>query len=163
MARGEPREQYDRTYILLPPNVDKNWARSAALATWDARRYTIGGSADDAGIGDLDKRRVIAVNPEAWGDGDDGRGLQGFYETHYPGVTYRTVRAGSAIELESELRRFVSSNPLTGIMRGTRVSIPSPTRGAPREPYERSVVLLRRLRMSLGPEPWWTRPGRASG
>ena len=142
MARGEPREQYERTYILLPPDVDKTWARSAAVATWDARRFTIGGSADDAGIGDLDKRRVIAVNPAAWGDGEDGTGLQGFYERYYPGVTYRTVTVGSGIELEAELKRFVSSNPLSGLMSGTRVSVPSPTRGTPREPYERTVVLL---------------------
>ncbi len=66
MARGDPRVQYDRIYILLPPTADREWALAAVDASWQFRR-TIGGSADDAGVGNLDRRKVIAVNPEAWG------------------------------------------------------------------------------------------------
>jgi len=65
-GRGAPRVQYARTYVLLPPTADAAWADAAVLATWDRHRYTVGGSADDAGIGDLDSRRVIAVNPGEW-------------------------------------------------------------------------------------------------
>jgi hypothetical protein len=91
--RGKPREQYKRVYVLLPPDAGKEWAQAVAEATWDESGYTIGRSADDAGIGDLDHRTVMAINPERWGSGDDGSGLKGFFEKHYPGVEYRPVRA----------------------------------------------------------------------
>lgn len=91
--RGQPREQYRRVYVLLPPSAGEAWARAAVAATWDRFGYTIGRSADDAGIGDLDERIVIAVNPEQWGAGEDGAGLRGFYDKYYPGVQYRPVNA----------------------------------------------------------------------
>jgi hypothetical protein len=97
-ARGQPRAQYERTYVLLPPSAGADWAEAAIAGTWDARRYTIGGSADDAGIGDLDARKVIAVNPGGW-DGD----LAAFYGEHYPGVAYEPLVAGSPDELRRRL------------------------------------------------------------
>lgn len=85
--RGQPREQYARVYILLSPTA------SAAMAQAAARRFfgprcTIGYSADDAGIGDLDARTIIAIDPEAWG-GD----LRAWFAQHYPGVRYQTLRS----------------------------------------------------------------------
>lgn len=97
--RGEPRAQYARTYVLLPPNADASWARAVVEATWDQRRWTIGSSADDAGIGDLDNRAVVAVNPAQWGDD-----LQGFFEKYYPGVAYRPVQASTPEALKTKLR-----------------------------------------------------------
>ncbi len=91
---GLPRVQYGRTYVLLPPQADRAWARAVVAATWDRRRYTVGGSADDAGIGDLDFRRVIAVNPAGWG-GD----LRAFFERYYPGIIYVPVEAETPEEL----------------------------------------------------------------
>jgi len=64
-------------------------------------RFTIGGSADDAGIGDLDFRRVIAVNPAAWGDD-----LLAFFETHYPGVLGARLVADMPQQLAERLREF---------------------------------------------------------
>jgi hypothetical protein len=96
--RGRPRVQYERTYVLLPPDADAAWALAVADGTWDQHRYTIGSSADDAGIGDLDVRRVIAVNPEGW-PGD----LQAFFEEHYPGVEYLSVEAETPDELREKL------------------------------------------------------------
>lgn len=84
---GLPRESYARTYVLLPPDADAAWAEAVVKATWDRYRFTVGGSADDAGIGDLRVRRVIAINPARW-DGD----LAAFFETHYPGVTWVAVQ-----------------------------------------------------------------------
>ncbi len=98
-GRGSPREQYERAYILMPPDYDKDWVMAAAEARWDTHRNTIGGSADDAGIGDLDNRTVIAVNPKDWRDG-----LKEFYEEHYPGVRYVPVTADSPSELYVKLR-----------------------------------------------------------
>jgi hypothetical protein len=99
-GRGRPREQYARTYVLLPPNADAAWARAVAEGSWDARRFTIGGSADDAGIGDLDVRRVIAVNPGNW---TGPQTLKDFFEKYYPGVEYVPITAATPQELKQKL------------------------------------------------------------
>jgi hypothetical protein len=97
--RGKPRAQYERTYVLLPPDADASWARSVVEAAWDQKRYTIGGSADDAGIGDLDVRRVIAVNPQKWTGGN----LADFFRQYYPDVEYKPVTAATPAELKQKL------------------------------------------------------------
>jgi hypothetical protein len=94
--RGMPRIQYERFYVLLPPGANKKWARAIIDATWESQRYTVGGSADDAGIGDLDSRIVLAVNPEHWGGPDV---LRDFFAEHYPGVRYRPIVAATPEEL----------------------------------------------------------------
>lgn len=99
--RGLPREQYDRTYVLLPPDADLAWALAAIDSVWDRCRYTVGSSADDAGIGDLDHRRVIAINPEKWPSD-----LPAFFATYYPGVDYVAVRARTPSELKRKLKNL---------------------------------------------------------
>ncbi|RME38059.1 MAG: M23 family metallopeptidase, partial [Thermoflexia bacterium] len=101
-TQGLPRIQYGRTYVLLPPRTGVAWARAVVAATWDARRFTLGGSADDAGIGDLEFRRVLAINPAEWGGN-----LQAFFERFYPGVVYIPVEAATPEELEDRLRAWV--------------------------------------------------------
>ena len=100
-ARGAPRVQYERTYVLLPPDAGEAWALAVVDGVWDQRRYTIGSSADDAGIGDLDARRVIAVNPERWPSD-----LRAFLEEHYPGVEYTAVTADTPADLVRKLERL---------------------------------------------------------
>ncbi len=100
-CRGQPREQYVRVYVLLPPDADSAWARAVIDATWDDHRFTVGGSADDAGIGDLDSRTVIAVNPSHW-PGD----LEDFFRTYYPGVRYIPVEADTPGHLFTWLRNL---------------------------------------------------------
>jgi hypothetical protein len=105
--RGRPRADYKRTYLLLP-NFPATPTGNQMLAQWFAAvvrsgvlekfRWTIGTSADDAGIGDLSVRRVIAVNPATW-----GASLSAFYQQYYPGVEYRAVEANTPAELESIL------------------------------------------------------------
>jgi hypothetical protein len=97
--RGKPRVQYERTYVLLPPDADASWARAVAESAWDAKRYTIGGSADDAGIGDLDVRRVVAVNPQKWTSGN----LEDFFRQYYPGVEYKPITVATPAELKQKL------------------------------------------------------------
>lgn len=97
--RGDPRLQYKRTYILLPPDADPAWARAAVKATWAAHRFTIGGSADDAGIGDLDFRRIVAVNPQNW----PGK-LAEFYGEFYPGIEYIPLQAATPQALIDALK-----------------------------------------------------------
>jgi len=100
-CRGAPRVQYERTYVLMPPGAGAEWAKAVVTATWDTRQYTIGGSADDAGIGDLDVRRVIAVNPGQW-PGD----LRAFFEAYYPGVVYVPVEAATPAGLAQALKQL---------------------------------------------------------
>jgi murein DD-endopeptidase MepM/ murein hydrolase activator NlpD len=128
--RGQPRAPYARTYVLLPPEADAGWAQAVVEATWNAHRFTVGGSADDAGIGDLDFRRVVAVNPAAW-DGD----LLGFFETHYPGVIYVPAVAESPDALWAALQALPEMPAQPPLQ-------PDPPRGRPRAPYARTYVLL---------------------
>jgi hypothetical protein len=108
--RGAPRTQYKRTYLLLPnfpgtPTGNQmlgQWlaavVRSRVLETY---RWTVGASADDAGIGDLDVRRIVAINPSTW-----GASLHAFYQQYYPGVEYRAIEANTPSELETVLRNW---------------------------------------------------------
>lgn len=85
-GRGLPRVQYKRVYILFPPNATNDLVDKVSDVVWDSYRPTLGGSADDAGIGDLDNKSVIAIDPKAWGDG-----LPKFYEDYYPHTEYKEV------------------------------------------------------------------------
>ena len=96
--RGQPREQYERAYVLLPPGASEELALAVVDATWDDHRYTFGGSADDAGIGDLDVRRVIAINPEQWPGN-----LREFFEEYYPGVRYSSITGRSPEAVAAQL------------------------------------------------------------
>lgn len=88
-SKGEPREQYKRTYVLFAPSAGFIWPESCNYLTWDDKRYTLGGSADDGGIGNLEYKRVVAINPQEWtGNADD---LRAFYKTHYPSVIYESI------------------------------------------------------------------------
>ncbi len=128
-VRGSPRVPYERTYVLLPPQADRAWAEAVVTATWDTRRFTVGGSADDAGIGDLSVRRVIAVNPEGW-PGD----LAAFFREYYPGVALVPVSAESPERLAEILRALP---PSPGGPGG-----PPPSGGLPRVQYSRTYILL---------------------
>ncbi len=96
---GAPREQYERTYVLLPPDADAAWALVVVEETWNDKRYTIGSSADDAGIGDLDIRRVIAINPTRWPSD-----LMKFYKEYYPGVELANVEADTPEQLRGRFQ-----------------------------------------------------------
>ena len=61
-------------------------------------RLTLGFSADDAAIGDLDQRHVVAVNPETWPGS-----LADFYAQNYPGINFKPIRAASPEELQKIL------------------------------------------------------------
>ncbi len=96
---GLPREQYARTYVLLPPGAGKEWVQAILdSGAWEQHRWTIGGSADDAGIGALEDKTVIAVNPEAW-PGD----LEAFFRAHYPRTRYVPIRAATPEALRRRL------------------------------------------------------------
>jgi hypothetical protein len=96
-----PRVPYARTYVLLPPDAGKAWVEAILdSGKWDEHRWTIGSSADDAGVGPTD-RRVIAINPEDWPDS-----LRDFFNIYYPGVNYTAIRADTPGALQQALRNL---------------------------------------------------------
>lgn len=106
-TRGAPRAQYRRNYLLLP-NEPATPEGNAKLDAWLAAvtasgvlsryRWTVGTSADDAGVGDLDRRYVFAINPETW-----PTSLEEFYTKNYPGVNYQAIQAATPDELKTVL------------------------------------------------------------
>lgn len=98
-CKGYPREKYNRTVLLMHPTANGDWIKAVIdSGTWDAMRVTIGGSADDAGIGALDYRRVLAVRPSDWPSD-----LSVFFDTYYPGVIYIPIE----VETPDQLRAWL--------------------------------------------------------
>ena len=108
-CNGLPRVEYHRTYVLLPPNADAAWATAVIEATWNTERWTLGGSADDAGLGDLAEKGVVAINPGVW-MGDDGTALEEFFETYYPGTGYLSLNADTPADLKAKLLALVGGS-----------------------------------------------------
>lgn len=127
-APGSPRVQYSRSVVLLPPSAGIDFVEAVLRATWDAHRYTVGGSSDDGGVGDLDQRRVIAVNPDLW-NGD----LQAWYTEHYPGVDYVPVFAANPSALQAVLASMHLGDP---------APYNGPNRGRPLSQYSRAYILI---------------------
>ncbi len=125
---GSPRVQYARTVILLPPPAGVDFVEAVLRATWDTHRYTVGGSGDDGGVGDLDYRRVIAVNPQLW-NGD----LRAWYAQNYPGVDYVPVNAATPPALEAILRSMNMALP---------PRYEGSNRGQPKTQYQRAYILI---------------------
>lgn len=95
------RTAYRRVYVLLPPTADAAWFAAAARGGFDGR-FTIGFSADDAGIGDFETRHVLAVNPHHWPDVLTAS----WYQQHYPGVTFTPIVAHAPEDLEEWLKNW---------------------------------------------------------
>lgn len=103
------REPYVRVYVLLPPAAGKEWSVAVVNATWDAHRFTVGGSADDAGIGcGLKSKIVYAVNPAEWTGNEDD--LIRWYEEHYPDAKIISIYATTPDELGQLLENMVLEN-----------------------------------------------------
>ncbi|MCP4358546.1 MAG: hypothetical protein GY796_11065 [Chloroflexi bacterium] len=93
------RFNYRRVYVLLPPTTDMKWLLAAARGGYSGR-YTIGFSADDAGIGDLEARHVLAVNPHHWPEVLTAS----WFQQHYPGVKFTPLVANQPEDLEAWLK-----------------------------------------------------------
>ncbi|MBK8986898.1 MAG: hypothetical protein IPM39_12620 [Chloroflexi bacterium] len=95
------RLNYQRIYVLLPPTADVHWFMAAARGGFNGR-FTIGFSADDAGVGDLTHKQVIAVNPHHWPEVL----TPSWFQQHYPGVKFTAVVANRPDDLEAWLRKW---------------------------------------------------------
>lgn len=99
-TRGKPRAQYERTYVLMPPDANTEWVAAVVESgILMERRFTLGFNRDDAGIGDLDRRTVIVVNPSAWPEP-----IEAWFALWYPGVSIHMVSAASPEDLRMALR-----------------------------------------------------------
>lgn len=98
---GEPRQNYRRVYVLLPPTATEHWTVAAARGSYTGR-YTVGFSADDAGVGDIEERLVLAVNPHHW----PGILTATWFKQHYPGARFLPVVANSPEDLEAWLKNW---------------------------------------------------------
>lgn len=95
------RMNYRRVYILLPPTASQKWLLAAARGGYDGR-FTIGFSADDAGMGNLENRHVLAVNPHHWPEVLTAS----WFQQHYPGVKFTAVVANQPEDLEDWLKNW---------------------------------------------------------
>jgi hypothetical protein len=95
------RYNYRRVYVLLPPTASQKWVLAAAKGGYDGR-FTIGYSADDAGIGNLENRHVLAVNPHHWPEVLTAS----WFQQHYPGVKFTAVVANQPEDLEDWLKNW---------------------------------------------------------
>lgn len=91
-CRGAPREQYERTYNVIPAHVSEQRATEIFLAAWRTARQTVGGSYDDAGVGDLDNRTATLWDIPA----EEMSLFRDFYQQYYPGVTVRFEGTGGS-------------------------------------------------------------------
>lgn len=98
---GLPRLDYMRVYVLLPPTADEKWLVAAAKGSFD-RRFTVGFSADDAGVGELGNRYVLAVNPHHWPEVLTAD----WFRHYYPGTKFKAVVANSPADLEAWLHNW---------------------------------------------------------
>jgi hypothetical protein len=80
--RGEPRVQYNRIVNVIPQDATVERAVEIFTERWQAAKESVGGSYDDAGIGDLDNRtaRLHDIPAERHQEFID------WYAEHYPGV-----------------------------------------------------------------------------
>ena len=126
-CRGTPRQQYSRVYQLLHESLDLEQAERVFRAALPTRR-TVGWSADDAGIGDLDNR---SANIFSWPAAEQQL-LADWYAEHYPGVVveFHGIPAEELLEQASPIGR--------GAMR----DVEGDCRGTPRVQYARVYQVL---------------------
>jgi hypothetical protein len=79
--RGAPRVQYAREYWVVSGNATHDQFLQIARLAYPTRT-TVGFSYDDAGVGDLDTRKVVV-----WGEEHDRDTLLQWYRQHYGGVS----------------------------------------------------------------------------
>ena len=91
MTHGAPRVQYERNYWLLPPDATVAEFVQTATEAFEARA-TIGFSADDAGMGDLEDKTVVLIKPNR-----QPAGIREWFSAHYSGVKVITLPDGGPV------------------------------------------------------------------
>lgn len=107
-GRGAPREDYRRTVHVISADTPEETAVSIFRQAWRDGRQTVGGSYDDAGIGDLSSRTAVLhgialAQRQAFLD---------WYAAHYPGVSveFREV-SGTPHQIRNRTTELIPANP----------------------------------------------------
>ncbi len=80
--KGEPRVQYGRTVLVIPPSYTIEEAHAVLDEAW-SNRNSVGWSYDDAGIGDLERRTAILYGIPA---GEEQQAMTAWFDIHYTGT-----------------------------------------------------------------------------
>ncbi len=100
-AAGDvPPPQAHRTYVLLPPDISREWLHAFVESEmWVEHHWTVGFDPEDAVSGGAGDKTVIVVNPADWKES-----VIPVFEKHYPDVKVLTLEAESAADLSLRLR-----------------------------------------------------------
>lgn len=79
---GEPREQYERTYLVAPAGVSRQAWLAICREAYE-RGQTVGFSYDDAGVGALEQKTAVLYGIPA----EQQQNFRDWYAQHYPGTT----------------------------------------------------------------------------
>jgi hypothetical protein len=82
ICRGHPRTQYHRVYNVVPQDATPERAAQIFADRWGEAKETVGGSWDDAGVGDLDYRVVRLHDIPA----EERQEARDWFAANYPGV-----------------------------------------------------------------------------
>ena len=98
-TRGLPRTQYARKYLLMPQITRRAYLQAIVdSGVMTKFRWTVGFSADDAGIGQLDSKSIIAMNSHEWGPN-----LLEWYSTNYSGISMEEITVTTPGQLREHL------------------------------------------------------------
>lgn len=114
--RGAPRVQYAREYWVIPQDAGSDRAVEIFELALPTRR-TVGFSADDAGIGDLDARTALLWDIEE----ERVPEYEGFYAEHYPGVNVKFENVIKTDTPNPDVPQFSPVSEYYGIHRQTNV------------------------------------------
>lgn len=89
-GRGKPRAQYGRVYWLAPQTISQSEYLTLAALAYQKRR-TIGFSADDAGIGALERKTAVLWNVPA----NEQDAYRQWFRTNYPGTNLAFAAIGA--------------------------------------------------------------------
>ena len=101
--RGLPRTQFHRVYWLMTPDATPDEFMQVADRAF-ASKATIGFSADDAGIGDLEDKQVVLLYPER-----QPAGIEHWFAIHYPEVKVVTPEIRNKKTKRVEIPSIASS------------------------------------------------------
>jgi len=100
---GEPREQYKRVYNVVPAEATTERFLEIAKIAWERGKQTVGGSYDDAGIGNLDDKTAVLWDIPS----NEHEVYLQWYESFYPGTKV-------VFEGETEAEEPPAPNPSPG-------------------------------------------------
>jgi murein DD-endopeptidase MepM/ murein hydrolase activator NlpD len=82
-CRGTPRVQYNRVFNVIPQEATTERATEIFVEAWERAKETVGGSYDDAGIGDLNSKIAVLHDLQD----SQKQVYEDWFAEHYEGTT----------------------------------------------------------------------------